>query len=99
MPVYLKVYNIDRDVLVAVADEDCLGKKFSDDRVSLDVSKDFYGTKHADYGEVLSALNEATIANIVGKESVALAVENGFVDFEDVIFVEGVPHAQMVICA
>ena len=71
---------------MAVADEDCLGKKFSDDRVRLDVSKDFYG-QHADYDEVLSALNEATIANIVGKESVALAVENGFVDFEDIIFV------------
>ncbi len=99
MPVYLKIYNIDREVLVAVADEDCVGKKFTDERVSLDVSKDFYGTQHADYAEILSALQEATIANIVGKESVALAVENGFVNFEDVIFVEGVPHAQMIICA
>ncbi len=99
MPVYLKVYNIDREVLVAVADEDCVGKKFTDDQICLDVSKDFYGTTHADHDEVLSALQEATIANIVGKESVALAVENGFVNFEDVIFVEDVPHAQMIICA
>jgi uncharacterized protein len=99
MPVYLKVYEIDREVLVAVADEDCLGKKFTDDKVCLDVSKDFYGTQHADYEEVLTALKEATIANIVGKESVALAVENGFVNADDILFVEDVPHAQMIICA
>ncbi|HEY3422952.1 MAG TPA: DUF424 family protein [Methanocellaceae archaeon] len=99
MPVYLKVYNIDREVLVAVADEDCVGKKFTDEQVSLDVSKDFYGTRHADHDEIVSALQEATIANIVGKESVALAVENGFINFEDVIFVEDVPHAQMILCA
>jgi len=97
--VYLKVYNVDRDVLVAVADEDCLGKKFTEDQACLDVTKDFYGTQHADRDEVLSALQEATIANIVGKESVALAVENGFINVEDVLFIEGVPHAQMVICA
>ena len=99
MPVYLKVYNIDRDVLVAVSDEDCLGKKFTEDQACLDVTKDFYGDQHADYDEVLSALKEATIANIVGKESVALAVENGFVNVDDVLFIEGIPHAQMVICA
>ena len=96
---YLKIYNIDREVMVAVTDEECLGKSFTEGDVKLDVSKDFYGDRHADYGEVLSALHEATIANIVGKESVALAVENGFVDAGDIIFVEGVPHVQMVICA
>ena len=32
---YLKVYNIDREVLVAVADEDCVGKKFTESRYVL----------------------------------------------------------------
>jgi hypothetical protein len=85
--------------MVAVTDEDCLGKEFTEGEVRLEVSKNFYGDHHADYGEVLSALKEATIANIVGNESVALAVENGFVDPNDILFVQGVPHAQMVICA
>jgi hypothetical protein len=97
--VYLKVYNIDREVLVAVADEDCLDKEFIEGDAHIEVSKNFYGDRHADYSEVLSALNEATIANIVGKESVALAVENGFVDPHDILYIQGVPHAQMVICA
>lgn len=96
---YLKVYNIDREILVAVADEDCLGKEFFEDEVHLEVSRNFYGDQHADYDEVVSALKEATIANLVGKESVACAVENGFVNASDVIYIQGVPHAQMVVCA
>ena len=96
---YLKIYTIDREVLVAVADEECLGKEFSEGEAHLEVSKNFYGDEHADYAEVLAALHEATIANLVGRESVALAVENGFVDASDILYVEGVPHVQMVVCA
>jgi hypothetical protein len=94
--VYLKVYHVDEEVLVAVCDEGLLEKEFSEGDVHLKVSKNFYGEEHADYDEVASALGEATIANLVGKQSVACAVENGFVDAKDVIFIEGVPHVQMV---
>jgi uncharacterized protein len=94
--VYLKVYHIDEEVLVAVSDESCMGKEFSEGDVSLKVTKEFYGQERADKDEVVSALCEATIANIVGEQSVATAVENGFINADEVIYVQGVPHAQMV---
>jgi len=94
--VYLKVYHIDRETLVAVCDESCLGKKFSEGELRLDVNQNFYGNVPADYGEVVSALSEATIANLVGKQSVACAVENGFVNPDDIIYIDGVPHAQII---
>ena len=94
--VYLKVYNIGSEVLVAVCDESCLGKEFSEGDICLKVSKEFYGEEHADYDEVVSALGDATIANLVGQKSVACAVENGFVDVKDIIYIQGVPHVQMV---
>lgn len=93
---YLKVYHIDEEVLVAVSDESCLGKEFTEGDVHLKVSKEFYGEEHADKDEVVSALCDATIANIVGEQSVATAVENGFVNPGDVMYIQGVPHAQMV---
>lgn len=93
---YLKVYHIGQEAMVAVCDEGLLEKEFSEGDVHLKVSKNFYGEEHADYDEVVSVLSDATIANLVGKESVACAVENGFVNAKDVIFIEGVPHAQMV---
>jgi uncharacterized protein len=94
--VYLKVYHIGQEILVAVSDESCLGKEFMEGDVLLKVSKEFYGDEHADKDEVVSALCEATIANLVGEQSVACAVENGFVDPKDILYVQGVPHAQMV---
>ena len=93
---YLKVYHVGKEVLVAVCDEGLLDKEFSEGDVHLKISKNFYGEERADYDEVVSALGEATIANLVGKQSVACAVENGFADAKDVIFIEGVPHVQMV---
>lgn len=96
MCVYLKVYNVGEEVLVAVCDEGLLGKEFSEGEVHLKVSMDFYGDESADYDEVVSALQDATIANLVGEQSVACAVENGFADASDVIYIEGVPHVQMV---
>ncbi len=93
---YLKVYHVDEEVLVAVCDEGLLEKEFSEGDVHLKVSKSFYGEECADYDEVVSALGTATIANLVGELSVACAVENGFVEAKDVIFIEGVPHVQMV---
>jgi len=94
--VYLKVYHVGEEVLVAVCDEGLLEKEFFEGDVHLKVSKDFYGEEHADYDEVVSALGDATIANLVGKQSVACAVENGFADAKDVIFIQGMPHVQMV---
>lgn len=82
--------------MVAVCDEDILGKEFFEDDLHLKVSKEFYGNVPADYDEVLSALSEATIANIVGKESVACAVENGFVDVDAIIYIDGIPHVQII---
>ena len=93
---YLKVYHIGEEVLVAVSDESCLGKEFKEGDLHLKVSKEFYGEEQADKDEVVSALCDATIANLVGEQSVATAVEGGFVNAGDVIYIQGVPHAQMV---
>ncbi len=93
---FLKVYHIDAETMVAVCDEDILGKEFSEGDLHLKVTKEFYGEVPADYDEVVSALGQATIANIVGKESVACAVENGFADVDAIIYIEGIPHVQII---
>lgn len=67
---YLKVYHVGEEVLVAVCDEGLLEKEFFEGDVHLKVSKDFYGEEHADYDEVVSALGDATIANQIGRAHV-----------------------------
>ncbi|MHC1579542.1 MAG: DUF424 domain-containing protein [Candidatus Alkanophagales archaeon] len=93
---YMKVYRVGFEVLVAVCDKELVGRRFSDGFLKLEVSEEFYKGEVVGEDEVLRSLRRATIANIVGERAVRVAVENGIIDAESIIFVEGVPHAQMV---
>jgi hypothetical protein len=93
---YLKVYKVDNEVMVAVCDEKYLGREFSDGKAQLKVTEKFYGRTPASCQEVAAALQEATIANLVGEESVACAIGAGIIESSHVIFIASVPHAQMV---
>lgn len=46
--------------------------------------------------DVGNALEDAAIVNIVGKRSIAHALEHGFITEDNIIVIDGVPHAQTV---
>lgn len=93
---YMKKYDTDGQFIVAVCDEDIIGKKFREGELVLKVDECFYKGDEANEEEVKEALCCATMANISGKKSIACAVECGCIDPETIIFIEGIPHAQMV---
>jgi hypothetical protein len=84
----------DRGLLVTVCDDGLVGESFADGEVSLDVTESFYGGETVAPDAAVDSLERATVANLVGEETVALAVENGFVDPANVLDIEGTPHAQ-----
>jgi hypothetical protein len=86
----------DEGLLVAVCDEGLLGETFDDGTVSLTVTEEFYGGDAAADDAVVAALARADVANIVGRDAVALAVEEGFVDADSVLDVGETRHAQLV---
>jgi hypothetical protein len=83
-------------LLVAVCDSGLVGETFEDGEVSLTVTEEFYGGEEADAETVTAALASADVANIVGTEAVALAVEAGLVAEANVLEVDGTRHAQML---
>ncbi|WP_227374805.1 DUF424 domain-containing protein [Haladaptatus halobius] len=83
-------------LLVAVCDDDVLGETFEAENVSLTVTEEFYGGDEVDENEVVASLARASVANIVGTESVALAVEEGFVDEANVLDLDSTRHAQFL---
>jgi hypothetical protein len=82
--------------LVAVCDEEILGETFDNDGVPFEVTEEFYDGEHADAERVVASLARARVANIVGSESVGLAVEHGFVEEANVLDLGGTTHAQLV---
>lgn len=91
----MRVYREEGEVLLAASDEDVVGETLEGEGVSLSVTASFYGEEIADAETVLRQLGTCTMANLVGEEVVALALEHGFVDPEAVAEVDGVPHAQL----
>ena len=92
----LKVYRHGTEILVAVCDPDILGKVFEEGDLVIEVTEKFYGNRRVKKEEVIKALRYATIANITGVNSVECAIEAGIIDRERVLWIAGVPHAQMV---
>ncbi len=93
---YIKKYETDGHLVVAVCDEDILGKKFVEGNLMLKLDECFYKGEKGSSDDVKDALLCATIANIAGTRSIACAVECGCIDPDTVIYIDGIPHAQMV---
>lgn len=81
-------------LLVSVCDEDVLGETFENNEVSITADPAFYNGDAVGENEVTDALARCSVANIVGTESVRVAVEAGFVSEANVLDIDGTRHAQ-----
>lgn len=93
---YIKEYNSGSGVLVAVCDQDLVGRSFEDGELRLTVSERFYKGEEATEEDVIGSLRHATIANLVGRRAIQCALNYKFIDETNIIVVDGVPHAQML---
>lgn len=85
-----------KGLLVSVCDPDILGETFENGEVSLTVDEDFYDGEEVDAETVLESFERAAVANIVGRDAVDLAIENGYVAETNVLEVDGTAHAQFM---
>ncbi len=92
----IKIYKQGNDILIGACDEKLLGKKFTEGKLQINVSKEFYDGERINTDTLKRYLEDATIANLVGEIAVKCAIELGFIDPECVIKIKGIPHAQMV---
>lgn len=93
---YMKKYETEGQVIVAICDKGIIGKRFREGELVLKLDNSFYKGSEANEREVKEALSRATIANIAGEKAIACAVDCRCIDSDAVIFIEGIPHAQMV---
>ncbi|WP_297520652.1 DUF424 domain-containing protein [Thermococcus sp.] len=93
--IYVKIYRVQGEVLLAACDEELLGKTFREGELKLEVKERFYKGELMEENELENLLEEATIANLTGERCVSKAIELGYVDENRVLYIEGVPHAQM----
>lgn len=83
--------------LLAACDAELVGTKHSEGKFRLDVTPQFYDGMRVGEPELGAYLGSCTVANLVGKRTVDLAVRMGLVDPGNVLTIAGVPHAQVLV--
>jgi hypothetical protein len=91
----MKILNINGEVLLAAADSELINRNLREGRLHLEVKQDFYGEMKVSEETLISSLGICTIANLVGERVVNAAIEANYIDRENVIRIDGVPHAQL----
>jgi len=94
----VKVVKVRGETVVAVCDEEILGRKFVDRKkgLKLEVNERFYRGNLVDIKDSLNLIRNASIANLVGSRIVDEALNAGLIQSRAIIRVKGVPHAQIV---
>lgn len=91
----VKMYRRGPEVLVAACDIDILGKTFKSKDLKITVSEGFYKGDAGNEDLLVNRLEMATVANLVGRKCIKVAIDHGFVDPKCVLVIDGVPHAQI----
>ncbi len=95
MRVWVKVYrHWDGNVVVAIADEELMGKEFNEGIKVLKINE-FYKGELMSVDEASRVVEEATIINAVGERAVEMLISKGLVHPEAVKRIKNVPYAQV----
>jgi hypothetical protein len=92
----VKIHEAYRKI-IAICDSNLLGKKFEQGKVQLDIKEGFYKGKEMKEKQILDLLEDAqkedACFNIVGKESITLALKIGIINKNSIITIQNIPHA------
>ncbi len=91
-----KIFRTGSDTLLAIADMAILGRKYSEGELQLEVKKDFYSENRCSENDIARLVKSATIVNAVGKDIIAVLTKNKIIDEDNVLYINGMPHAQII---
>lgn len=84
-----------KEVVLAMADLELLGKTFREGNSILEVTS-FFKEKEASPEEIKEIIKKATIINAVGKKATKTVVDAGLADSSHLKRVKGIPHVQVI---
>ena len=94
---YLKIHSSGERKIIAICDENLIGKTFEEKDLQLQVSKRFYKGEIVNENKILEEIKDADYVNIVGKNSVDFAIKNNLILKSNIITIQKIPHAIIII--
>jgi hypothetical protein len=94
---YLKIHDTQKGRVVAACDESLIGRVLEGGGayIDLDMYRGFYVGTKAGKEELKQALGTFSSANLVGKETVDVAVSMGLIDKKGVMYINKIPYIQI----
>lgn len=97
---WVKIHEIENYTIIAICDEDLLGKELHDAKLGISIKIDplFYGGEILGFDEIIPLLNRANVINAIGNNIVKRLSEAGYINSEsDAIEINGIKHVQIYV--
>ena len=79
------------NTLVNICDEELVGKTYTEGRLKVHLSPEFYSGQTVGMGEALRLIRTCAVVNLAGRRVITLALENRIGASEAVREIDGVP--------
>ena len=87
--------------VIAICDSELVGEKFEEGKRQLDIRENFYKGEEVNERKLLNIIKRQAIEdasfNIVGKESIKIALESGIISKEGVHKIKGIPFSLVLL--
>ena len=87
----VRVSDYQKNKMLNICDSELLGKKITQDELNIHISESYYGERFVEKKEATDLLKQSSIINMVGKETVSLALKLGIASENAVKMISDVP--------
>jgi len=87
----VRTTNYQKQSMLNICDAELLGKKIIEGDLTMHISENYYGERFVEKDEAESLLNNSSIINMVGKETISLSLKLGIGSENAVKIVSDVP--------
>ena len=87
----VRVSDYQKNIMVNMSDAELIGKDVIDGELKINISENYYGKQIVEKDEAISLLKSASIMNLVGKETISLAIELGIGSKDGVKIISDIP--------
>ena len=87
----IRVTNYQQNQMLNICDSDLIGKTVIGNDLTMDITKNYYGEKIVTKDEAKTLLQNSSIINMVGKETISLSLELGIGSKDGVKIISNIP--------
>ena len=87
----VRISDYQKNTMVNMCDVELLGKDVVDGELKIHISESYYGKQLVDKDEAISFLKSASIMNLVGKETISLAIDLGIGSESGIKIISDIP--------